>query len=277
MKRNEITDLAKRRLKSGVGDCVTLTVFFLAMLVFVVLCEVSVYQILRMAGWEWIFDITQFGKSLAVTGYWIFNLLLIFPLLVSQLWTQRRLFIDVAQGTSYVPAIQYINYHSKTYYFNSIYSSVVFNLIKLFAAVPLGIGIYEVYYWGWVCKLDTLTSSGLFMFMLFIGFSVVWLGVLVHYYISLSLTPFIMALNPRTNIFDACDLSVKLMDGKHGSYIFFILSFVKYVPSFVFIYPIFAFYPYFKICYILYMEDNLGTYCQDKMPGMIKRWKKYRK
>ena len=86
-----------------------------------------------------------------------------------------------------------------------------------------------------------------------------------------------MTLNPRTNIFDACDLSVRLMDGQHGRYISFLLSFVMYVPALLLVYPVFIIYPYFRLSYIVFLQDIMGSYWQDKMPSMIKRWRKYSK
>ena len=84
-----------------------------------------------------------------------------------------------------------------------------------------------------------------------------------------------MVLNPRTNIFDACDLSVRLMDGKHVRYITFVASYLKFLPFMLLIYPFFGVYPYFKVSYSLFMYELLGDKNHDKMPGMIKRWKKY--
>ena len=148
-------------------------------------------------------------------------------------------------------------------------------MIKFFALIPALVSGYGVYYWGLKNKINELTSLRLFGFMLCLGITLVWVGVWIHYCISLALTPYIMALNPRSDIFDACDLSVKLMEGMHLKYISFLASFVKFLPLIILVYPVFAIYPYFKVCYVTFMEDILGDYRRDKMPGMIKRWKKY--
>mgnify|MGYP000800056581 FL=1 len=119
-------------------------------------------------------------------------------------------FVDIARADSYVGSRQYINSHSFVYYSHTMFSSIIINSLKLFSAVPFAISTYSVYYWGWVCKLSELTSAGLLYFMFSLGLSVVFFGLMVHYWISLALAPYIMALNPRTNIFDACDLSCLL-------------------------------------------------------------------
>lgn len=154
------------------------------------------------------------------------------------MWTVRRFFVDIARADSYVGSRQYINSHSYVYYSHTMFSSIIINSLKLFSAVPFAISSYSVYYWGWVCKLSELTSAGLLCFMFSLGLSVVFFGLMVHYWISLALAPYIMTLNPRTNIFDACDLSVRLMDGQHGRYISFLLSFVMYIPALLLVYPV---------------------------------------
>ena len=53
------------------------------------------------------------------------------------------------------------------------------------------------------------------------------------------------------------------------------IYFVKFLPTLIFVYPIFAFYPYFKVSYSLFMREMLGDRSTDKLPGMIRRWKKY--
>lgn len=271
----EIKSLAKKRINANGGNCVSLMTFMLAIIIFLIMCELSLYLLFCRLDWEYFFSFEGLRSRRNVQIFWALNLIIAITALTNEMNVIRRLFLDLSKNGNYFATRQYMAAHSFTYFRKSLYNSFILNLIKLFSAVPLAVGIYGVYYWGWICKLSELTSAGLLSFMLSLGFSCVWLGVMIHYWISLALTPYIMALNPRTNIFDACDLSVRLMDGQHGRYIFFMLSFVKFTPTLVFVYPIFVIYPYFEICYIILMEDILGDYWQDKMSGMIKRWRKY--
>ena len=98
-----------------------------------------------------------------------------------------------------------------------------------------------------------------------------------RHWLTMEMPTWAHTLNPRTNIFDACDLSVRLMDGQHGRYISFLLSFVMYIPALLLVYPVFIIYPYFRLSYIVFLQDIMGSYWQDKMPSMIKRWRKYSK
>lgn len=275
MTDKEIKELAKKRLKANGGDCISLMIVMFAFLIFVFLFEISTYLILKEVGLGKIFHLNYILANKSVMCYWVIKLFLFFVILMPEFAIIKRQFIDVSRGENFIETRQYISAHSREYYRRSLKSAFIYNMIKLFVAVPIFIGIYGIYYWGWVCKLNELTSMGLFFFMLSVGFTVVWIGVFGHYCMSLALTPYIMSLNPKANIFDACDLSVRLMDGHHYRYAMFLLSFCIYIPTIVFIYPVFAIYPYFQICYTVLMEEILGEYWQDKMPAMIKRWKKY--
>ena len=271
----EIKKQARERLSVNGGNCISLMLFLFAVIVFIGLFELTLYLLLKNLGFEWFFDFSQIGKNMVVTAYWGVQAAVIIIVITAEFNVNRRLFMDICRGEDYVATRQYINYNSVKYYSRALFSSLIYNLLKFFVAVPLCLGIYGVYYWGWVCRVNELTSIGLLCFMMSLGFSLVWLGVWVRYCISLVLTPYIMALNPRTNIFDACDLSVRLMEGQHFRYFKFMVSFIKYILTLPFFYPFFALFPYFEICYTILMEDILGDYWQDKIPGMLKRWKKY--
>lgn len=213
---------------------------------------------------------TFFGR-LVLLLHLAFILISVMP----EFYICRRLFIDISKNRNFVTTRLYIQNNFIKIYTRSLYTSLVTGMLKIIAATPIAIGVYEIYYWGWVCKLDELTSIGLFCFMLSLGFTFVWTGVFLHYCVSLSLTNYIMTLNPRANIFDACDLSVKLMEGKHERYVRFVFSFLKFIPLLLFVYPVFVLVPYYVFSRLTFIEDIMGIYWQDKMPAMIQRWKKH--
>lgn len=275
MTDREIKLEAKRRLKQNGAGAVVISFFSMCIPVFLLFCEVTVYLVLRNVGWAWLYYPQSLVTSHIARTYWIFKLILLMILLLPEKAVLRRIFIDVVAKGDIFDSRQFIFTHSASFYMGSFYSAFIYNLVKFFMFLPAVIGSYGAYHWWRLCRVNDLTSPRLFLFMLSMGFTVIWLGIFVHYCISLSLTPYIMALNPRSNVFDACDLSVRLMDGHHLRYIAFIFSFLKYIPAFIFVYPVFVFYPYFKVSYLILMEDILGDYWRDKMPGMIKRWKKY--
>ena len=271
----EIHKAAKVTLKSKSGSIISLSFFSSCIFIFLVLCEIISYFALKQLGYEWIYSFQGLKADKSGLIYWISKIILFTILLLPENAVLRRLFIDLIAGTSVADTRMYISAHSGTFYIQALYYSFIPKFMKFFALVPAMISSYGIYYWGLNSRLSELTSSGLFGFMMCLGFTLVWLGVWIHYCISLALTPYIMALNPRSNIFDACDLSVRLMEGQHIKYLSFLFSFVKFIPLLLLVYPIYGIHPYYKVCYILFMEDIMGDYHRDKMPGMIKRWKKY--
>lgn len=271
----QIKNIARQRIKANGGNCISQMFFLFAVLVFIFFCEASIYLIFKNTGEGWLFDITLFFSNKIVAVYWSLKLMFYWSIITSVITINRRLFMDISKGIGYVDTRQYINAHTLEYYTKLIFANFILLFIKITAAVPLAIGIYGIYYWGWVCKLKELTAFGLLFFMMSIGFTAIWIFIWGYYCMSLILTPYIMCLNPKANIFDACDLSVRLMDGNHLRVWNFFGSFVKYTITLPLVYPFLAFFPYYYICYIILMEDIMGSYWQDKMPAIVKRWKKY--
>ncbi len=276
MTDKEIRQKAASRLAASSGSCVSLIVFLFAVLTFLALCEATIYLSIRDTAYGGLYDLGRLTQSRSVLAFWVIKTLMELALMTPLSNLVRRQFIDVARGRRMNDTRQYITAHAFKYYSRAFYSSFIHNLIKFFAAVPGMISLYGIYYWSYVTRINDLTLRGLFVLTVCVGFTVVWIGLLVRYYISLALTPYIMALNPRTNVFDACDLSVRLMDGQHIRYIKFVAYFLLYLPLVLLIYPIMGIYPYYKISYTLLIDELLGDFSNDKMPGMIKRWRKYR-
>lgn len=275
MNEREIKLAAKHALNQYGGSIVAINLFSVMVILFFVMCEILIYTLLKSAGWGWLYTIESFKSNTYAKLFWGGKLIIMLMLLLPKTAALRRLFIDAVIKGDIMDSRNFIFAHYTSSYVTPLKYSLLYNLLKLFALTPAVVSASGVYYWVWVCRLHDLNSIDLFAFMLCLGLTIVFFCVFVHYCISLALTPYIMALNPRSNVFDACDLSVKLMDGQHIRYITFLFSFIKYVPLLVFIYPVFVIVPYFKVCYLMMMKDILGDYWQDKMPGMVKRWKKY--
>lgn len=275
MTDKEIKALARSRIISNGGDCISLTVYLFAFITFFLLSEALCYVLLKFTGHEWLYDITLIFKSKSVSSFWIAKSCIEVALLIPHITIMRRYFLDIARGNSMTDTCLYISTHASSYYKMSYKSFLIRSFLKITVAIPGFVSTYGIYYWSYVCRIDTLTSAGLYCLMLCVGFTVIWVGMTGHYYISLCLTPYIMALNPRTNIFDACDLSVRLMDGKHYRYLKFLAGFIKFIPTLLAVYPVFVIFPYFKVSYTLLMDEFLGEYSHDKIPGMIKRWRKH--
>lgn len=257
------------------GSCISLDVFWFSVVAFIMLCEITTYIVFEKTGTTWIYEPRRMLEDGYIFLYWtiktVFEIILIMPIIC----LQRRMFIDVVRSGSIADTREYISSHALAYYSKAMFAEMIYTLIRIFVAVPGIIFAYGVYHWVNVIRVGELSSRGLFALMGCVGLTGAWIALTVHYYISIALTPYIMALNPRTNVFDACDLSVKLMNGKHGRYLRFMGFFVLLIPTLVLIYPIFLLYPFYMLSYTMLMDELLGEYSQDKMPGMIRRWRKH--
>lgn len=272
----EIRRTAAHRLTRNTGDCVSLMVFQFSLLALLVLCEYMMYLSLKNIGNDQLYNLNALlsGRKSTLV-FWISKTLIEFSMVSPCFSLTRRLYIDVALGKEMGESRRYISAHSVKYYSNAFYSSLVQMFIKLTAMFPGLLFARCTYYYAREITLNELTSGALFALTAFLSMTAVWAFLISHYFISLAMTPYLMSLNPRANVFDACDMSVKLMDGQHGRYIGFLLHFLKFFPAVLLVYPFFAVYPYFKVSYSLFMYELMDGKSTDKMPGMIKRWKKY--
>lgn len=276
MTDTEIKQSAAKRFAKNSGDCVALMIYQYSVITFVLLSEYAAYTAFKNVGYDWFYNIKEIVRGNGMTWtFWICKTVIEMTLIAPCNNLVRRLFLDIAMDRDITESRRYITAHSVKYFSKACYSAFIQWFIKITALVPGLIAICGINYWAHEITLKEVTSGALFCLTACLSTTAAWTFLTVKYYISLSMTPYIMALNPRTNIFDACDLSVRLMDGKHVRYISFLAGYLKFLPFMVLIYPFFGVYPYFKVSYSLFMYELLGDKNHDKIPGMIKRWKKY--
>lgn len=275
MKTSELKKRALEHLKGKWGTIVAMTVFRLSFIMVFVLAEILIYLIFQSLGIEYSFRPSFiFGTG---TGRFMLaaRIILILIMFMPEKYVLRRLMLDIYEGRNFIETRKFIQFNSRKIHPKAVAGFVVPTMLKIFAAIPLVVSLYGICRFGFMHRDSEITTFSLFIFMLSIGFSLVWAGVLIHYFISLAMTKYIVALNPRANIFDACDLSVRMMEGNHMRYVLLLLSFVKYLPLLVLFYPYFILAPYFRMSFMVFAEDVMGSYWQDKYPAMIKRWNKY--
>jgi hypothetical protein len=275
LSNKELKKQAYTRLNGRWGTVSALMLFKLAFLLAFVVAEMLLYEILKRMDIQYsLYPSYVFGTHLGRFMVCV-RLLLICVLFLPEFFILHRIMTDIYLGRNFVETRTYIQYNVRRLLPKIVGGTLLPLFLRLFVLSPLGLGIYGIYYWGWKRSGDSLTTLGLFIFMISIGFTIVWAGVFVHYSISLKLTKYILALNPRANVFDACDLSVRLMEGQHMRYIGFLVSFIKFLPLAVLIYPALAIEPVFRMSEMAFAQDVMGNYWQDKMPAMIHRWRKY--
>ena len=277
MTNNEIKAKALKRLGGHWGTGIALTVFKAALLCAWLVLEMLLYKLFDHLEIEYSFYPTylagtHFGRFMTLV-----RLLVLLFVLNPERYILSRIYVDMYSGRNFLDTRRYIQHNSRAVHPRATLSMMLPMLLKMIVLSPIFLSIYGIWYWGFSQKDRALTTFGLFVFMISIGFTIVWAGVFIYYCISISLAKYIMLLNPRASVFDACDLSAKIMDGKHGRYLSFVLSFAKYIPLILLFYPIFILEPYFKMCWVTFAEELMGNYWMDKYPVMIQRWNKYAK
>ena len=275
MDNKAIKRQALERMKGKWGTCVALSVFKVSFILTFVMTEALLYIVFSHLDIEYSYTPSFVFKTGLGRFMLVLRMLLILLLYMPENYILRRLILDIYEGRNFVETRRYIQHNTRKIHPKAMFGGALPSLLKIFAAIPLAVGIYGIYHFGFMHSDREITTLNLFIFMLSVGFSIVWAGVLVHYCISLALTKYIMVLNPRANVFDACDLSIRLMDGQHLRYLGLLLSFAKYLPLLLLFYPYFILEPYFKMTFNVFAEDVMGSYWQDKYPAMIKRWNKY--
>lgn len=270
----EIKAEALRRLKGNWGNCIALTVFILAFIFFLALCEAMLYLLLALFDAREYYFMSFMIRTRPGRFGIVFRLVLLFALIMPELYIARRLYIDIANGKSFVKSRRYIQSNFKKIFSRGLFTALATSLFRLLAAIPLIAGVYGAYYWGSACTYGESELFELIFLLLCLVFTIFWTGVFIYICISLCLANYIMVLNPEEKVFSACGMSVRLMKGKHCRYLSFIFSFVKFIPTLIMFYPLFILTPYYMVSYIVFIEDLMGGDWQDKLPDIIRSWNK---
>ena len=272
MTDKEIRVLARERLAENTDIVVISIVYYFSVITMIHMIESFITSVIRMfedpsySFFSSMGDLPKPGLFLVVL-----RLTLYFCIITVIENVLLRYFINMNSGGQ---AELFTSLHWRRLIRPCLNGSIFLLLYKILVSLPLLVSVHGVMYFRNKSISDTLTLTDLVLFMLCIGFSLVWIGALLHYFISLSLVPYIYAINPRVNFFDACDLSVKLMDGKHLRVIIFWLRILPYMLPAVFVYPLLLIYPYIMEVKLIFSKEIIGSYWQDKIPAMARRWER---
>ncbi len=273
MSNKEIKRRAIAVIKGNVAPAAVSILSIMLVFVLIVLIESFTYIIARLSGINYQpFEISFYRNSHAALIFLAVRILLYYIAFAAASYVARRTFInftDSNEGTERFSAS-----HLRKTMLPAVKCSLCLTGLKLLVLSPISVGLYGMYYFVMQSRVGDITIFGMVLFMLSLGFSIVWFCVCLHYYVSLSMVNYIVALNPRTNFFDACDLSVKLMEGCFFRILSFCISMLPYLASLVFVYPILIVAPCSMECRLILAKDIMGDYWQDKLPAMARRWEK---
>lgn len=271
---SDIRKLAKQCLTKSADLAAVCAVYILTWAGFVFLCEMLIYRIARFMNIRGYTPLKLgfYLSSKAAAALLIARIVLYHILFVMLSYIIRRHYINITEDSFNTE--KFMSKHRQRLFVPSIKCGLCLSMFKGMVSLPLIPGIYGIvhfYHIGSVGDIDTL---GLVYFMLSIGFTFVWSCLLIHYFMSLSLVKYIIELNPRADFFEACDLSIKLMEGWHTRVLLFDLTLLPYALSCVFLYPLFLAVPFITECRLLFAKQIMGEHWQDKIPAMAKRWEK---
>lgn len=261
------------RIRQNPGGAVLSALYMFALLSFIILTESLIYVSAKLLNIDYsFFSIDYYKGSFFRILFLSVRIFLYFCLCSAQMFIARRSYIDLEDRERHIE--KYISGHIRRIMFPVIKRSLQLFLYKLLVLSPLSVGIYGIMYFWRGENMNEINLFGLVCFMLSVGFSIVWLGVCIHYFMSLSLVKYIVELNPRADFFDACDLSIKLMEGKHFRVFSFTVSMLPFLILSLLIYPLFITFPIYLESSLVFCREIMGEYWQDKLSAMSRRWEK---
>ncbi|MGN0633394.1 MAG: hypothetical protein ACI4JW_05950 [Oscillospiraceae bacterium] len=273
MTNNEIKKRAFALLKENPETLVSISLSMLSVYAIIILIESFIFLSARLLGFDYhIFSLSYYSGSWIRCGFLALRLIFYYIMIFSQTYSFRRYLICVTEGKPSV--VNYISGHKRKILLPVIKNMLALAGLKILVISPVSVGIYGIVHYYREGMVGEISLPGLVIFMLSIGFTLVWSGVCAHYFLSLSLVKYICEIDPRANFFDACDLSVKLMDGKHQRVFSLYLSTVPIMLFAALLYPLVVLYPFMLESRLILAKEIMGVYWQDKLPGMAKRWEK---
>jgi hypothetical protein len=275
----QIRKYAVNKLRQSYGTTIIHSFYLTATAVSIVFIEYLLYTALGRTGYS-NYNPLSLDYYLSAFSHVFFLLVRIAVysfMLIPQMYRFRRSILENDRERFYspdtsCPTALYINKHFSRTILPAIKTAWGVAFMRLIVFSPITVSIYGICHFARIGFRGEITMFGLVCFMLAIGFTIVWAGVSIHYAMSLSLVKYISMLNPRANFFDSCDLSVKLMEGKHYRLMSLYVTFLPLILLLPFCYPLIALIPYVVACDMRLAKEIMGDFWQDKLPAMTKRW-----
>ena len=265
MNLRQIKSLAIIKLKGNWGNYIAIYLSIAAMLLFWVLNNVIIYIIWNHYGYADVYSKNFFNYPIFSTLLIVQNTA-IFCLVAMIRFMAKRQFIDIRHGRNFVDTRNAMYQHPISLFKISVIPKLIIILILCLHAIPLVFGIMAIHKQIIYSDTHAIALDFLFIFMatiLLIVFSTIGF---VFSYISLRFLPYIFIFNPKTPYLKAIRLSYLLAKGNKLKIIIFDLSFLKFLPLMLLIYPVFAISPYYLMSNILLIEDIMGEkYCNDTL------------
>lgn len=252
----QVKSLALIKLKGNWGNAISITISMLAALQLMFLEECVSYLIhlrnstLSYFSLEHLTNPPHFVIA-------ILKALLILTALTVIKYTIVRQYIDISKSREYITSRNLILKNKRFFFRMSVVPELVKTGLIILSIIP---GLMA---WDSVNKLidyskDHSLSIFVLMFFMMSVFMILLSGYLtLSSIISLHFLSLIMLLNPRMPVTQAAMMCYRVAEGNKLRIVFFHLSFVKFLPLCVLIYPLAIITPYYLMSDLLLLESML--------------------
>lgn len=258
MTNKQIKSLALVKLKGNWGNCISISLAFFTMLLLFFLGVCIAYLVYRAIPFYPILSYSEWGNlpHTVFTGIACFAYV---GVLIMISYTILRLFIDISRGRFYNTSRNRIMCYKRLFFKISVVPHITRTVIILLCTVPGFLAADAVRsLFSFSSEAGSLTLFVLMFFMMSILVIILSIVLTINAVICLHLLPTILMLNPLMPLTHAISLCFRKAEGNKMKIVSFHLSFVKYIPLFILIYPAVVIFPYYLMSDLILVEDILG-------------------
>lgn len=258
MTNKQIKSLALIKLKGNWGNCIAISLAFFTMvlLCFLVGCIAfltyrTTYSDTPLFKSSWLNLPQVLIATVASVTYFLVFIMIAYTFL--------RQFIDISRGRLYNTSRNRIMGYKKLFFKISILPYLARTSIILLCTVPGFLAVDAVKsLFTFSNESGSLSLFVLMFFMMSVLVVILSVVLTINAIICLHLLPTILMLNPLMPLTHAISLCFRKAEGNKMRIISFHLSFVKYLPLLVLLYPFIVFFPYYLMSDLILIEDILG-------------------
>lgn len=263
MTNKQIKAYALRKMKGNWGNCFTSTVVYIAVILLVFFCHCIFYLVFKYKD-KRMFPYISSSESIPFLITVVAVSAVMHFVFVMLSYVYLRQFIDISAGFPVTESRNRIMEYKKLFIKISVLPHFAKYGIFILCIIP-GLMAYDS-----VKNLidsavsgEQLTVFTLMFFMMSVLVMLLSAVILVNAVLSLTLLPVILLHNPLMPISHAISLSFKKADGNKLRILSFYLSFIKFLPLCVLLYPILMIFPYFVMSVIIMVENLIGDELAD--------------
>ncbi|MFT3950382.1 MAG: DUF975 family protein [Oscillospiraceae bacterium] len=256
MSLRKMKSAAAAKLRAHWSNCAFLTLIFASVLLFFLLIQYLLYRLSTLRAFNGMYDFSSKPDNAVGWTLLTLTLLLAAGFLMLELNIYRRAFYVMAFGRAGVEGST-ICHDMQKLTANAVGASLLSFLIKLLSVIPAAAAGALLYYSVYINLYERITTPRLLLFSISIALLLVFTLVLCFVHMSLVLVPYILIDAPATRPAEAIRASWSIMSGRKYGFFLFQLSFLKFLPLCVMIYPLFVLMPYYMMCCVFYLNSVL--------------------